>query len=961
MSEIPEQEDYSALPLEDRLTHKVWKVRLNAYEESTRAFTSSPDESASCFKPYNNDPDLLVKAVRDANVVAQEAGIGLLLAYLEFSGAHNAVRTRSSAVAAIVEKCLGSTRAGTKTKAIDVCLMYVELDTGEPVIEDLIPGLSNKLPKIVAATTMAMKKIYEAFGAKTVKAKPAVQVLPKLFTHADKNVRAEATELAIILYRWLGDAVKPMLLADLKPVQVKELETAFDSITIGEVKQERFLRSQQAAQASAGDDDSAAADSEVVEEEAVDAFDLAEPVDVLATLPPTFEDAMSSTKWKDRKELLEVLVSSSTVPRIKEGDYGDVARTLGKCVQKDANVVCVALAANCIENLAKGLKRSFGRYRNVIFSPCGERFKEKKQNVIDAISAALDALFLTTTLDDILEETLTLIKSKNPSVRQHMLAFLSRSLSVTPVFPKKEEVKALAEGAASLVGDADVKVREAALETLGVLMKLIGERAMGPYLEGLDDIKKAKIMEYFTSATVKAKADKIKAVAAPVVKPAVKKAPVMKKAPIGTIPNSPTKKKPVVGSGYGVTRPSLAKPTSRLTRPSEAARPESPAPASRTIRAGVTLARPTAQNLARPTTHSTSTEGNMSAADRMDLESLRREKKDWLATAVDREDLARMRQQIQELQIKVLHTIELRCMVQRLTATECRTDRGLDKGIDACKDEGCHAGQGPTRRRTGAVADAPLRARNRVAEVTTDKGPTDSGQLLGGRVAVHVAAQRLATQVAPALIEPDDVAHLDIPRCHGREGESVHLTTKGLDLLPRHDGRSPAHEFSGPGTHVARKWWWWGQGHTIVRRCQRRAELEECGRPDGETEGEDRVYEEGILVHHFVKTRETRLFSHLFSSLSIHILLHRSFVETSLTCPCILLARFLIHLIEKTHIGTDKRKEKGMVSVIVYILIRNSRPAGRFGKTRGQRCADLAKFRASSTVCQGRRGWSRRS
>ena len=649
MSDAPEQEDYSSLPIEERLTHKVWKVRLNAYEESTRAFTSSPDESAPCFKPYNNDPDLLVKAVKDANVVAQEAGVGLLLAYLEYTNVNNALRTRSNALPAIVEKCLGSTRAGTKSKAIDVCLMYVELDAGEPVIEDLIPGLSNKLPKLVAATAMTIKKIYQVFGAKAVKAKPAVQVLPKLFTHADKNVRAEAIELAIILYKWLGDAVKPMLLADLKPVQVKELETAFEGITAGEVKQERQLRSQQAAQAAVADggDDG---EEVAAEDEPIDTFDLAEPVDVLSAIPANFEEMMSSAKWKDRKEVLDALLASSNVPRIRESDFGDVARLLGKCVQKDANVICVALAANCIENLAKGLKRHFGRYRNVLFTPCGERFKEKKQNVIDAVSAALDALFLSSTLDDILEETLTLIKSKNPSVRQQMLMFLSRALSVTPTIPRKEELKSLAEGAASLVGDTDAKVRDAAAEVLGVLMKLVGERAMGPYLESIDEIKKAKINEFFSTATTKAKAEKPKPVAAPVVKTAPKKVSAVKKAPIGTIPSSPTKKK-VVGSGYGITRPAAtSKPASRLTRPSEmGARPESPA---RTARPGGTLARPTAQSLTRPTMATTNSDAGLSAADRVDLEQLRREKKEWLATAVDREEATKMRAQLQELQIK---------------------------------------------------------------------------------------------------------------------------------------------------------------------------------------------------------------------------------------------------------------------------------------------------------------------
>jgi hypothetical protein len=43
-------------------------------------------------------------------------------------------RTRSTAIPAIVEKCLSSTRAGTKAKAVEALLLYVELDTPEPVL-----------------------------------------------------------------------------------------------------------------------------------------------------------------------------------------------------------------------------------------------------------------------------------------------------------------------------------------------------------------------------------------------------------------------------------------------------------------------------------------------------------------------------------------------------------------------------------------------------------------------------------------------------------------------------------------------------------------------------------------------------------------------------------------------------------------------------------------------------------
>ena len=46
------------------------------------------------------------------------------------------------------------------------------------------------------------------------------------------------------MYRWVGAALKPQL-ANLKPVQIQELEAEFEKLPGGKVQQARFLRSQQ--------------------------------------------------------------------------------------------------------------------------------------------------------------------------------------------------------------------------------------------------------------------------------------------------------------------------------------------------------------------------------------------------------------------------------------------------------------------------------------------------------------------------------------------------------------------------------------------------------------------------------------------------------------------------------------------------------------------------------------------
>ena len=79
-----------------------------------------------------------------------------------------------------------------------------------------------------------------------------LKLLPKVYGHADKNVRAKAQELTVEFYRWLKDAMKPLFWNDLKPVQQQDLDKLFEKVKDEPPpKQERLLRSQQAAKEAA--------------------------------------------------------------------------------------------------------------------------------------------------------------------------------------------------------------------------------------------------------------------------------------------------------------------------------------------------------------------------------------------------------------------------------------------------------------------------------------------------------------------------------------------------------------------------------------------------------------------------------------------------------------------------------------------------------------------------------------
>jgi cytoskeleton-associated protein 5 len=130
-------------------------------------------------------------------------------------------------------------------------------------------------------------------------------------------------------------------------------------------------------------------------------------------------------------------------------------------------------------------------------------------------------------ITDIVEDVTTFMKHKNPAVKTETTRWLVRCFRSTRNPPEKGDIKPLADSLRVAQEDGFEPVRSAACEALGTLMKLVGERAFGPFLEGMDDIRKAKVKDAFEKAEVKCKVRAAPA-AAP---PPVRQTGTQKKAP----------------------------------------------------------------------------------------------------------------------------------------------------------------------------------------------------------------------------------------------------------------------------------------------------------------------------------------------------------------------------------------------------------------------------------------------
>ncbi|KAL0125152.1 hypothetical protein PUN28_004351 [Cardiocondyla obscurior] len=495
--------EYVKLPLEERCAHKSWRARLHGYEECVKTFQCIDDEKSPEWNKYIG---FIKKFVTESNAAAQEKGLEATLAFVE--NAAVAGKIVIEVMNSIVSKCIAAPKAKTKELAVQITLMYIEIEKYEAVQDELLKGTEAKNPKIVSACIATLTLALKEFGPKVISMKLLMKKIASFLEDRDKMVREEGKAMVVEMYRWVGDRLKQQL-NTLKPVHITELETEFNNLGDEKAVPTRYLRSQKpkdrgtngdlAAASDNGEDDNE--DGESIPDK--DPYDLLAPVDILSSLPKDFYEKIEAKKWQERKEALEALETLVKNPKLESGDYGDVVRVLKKIISKDTNVLVVTLAAKCLAGLAAGLKKRFQPYAAACLPTILEKFREKKQTVVQALREAADAIYESISIDVILEDTLAALENKNPAVKAETAAFLARCFTRTsPANLNKKLLKSYTGALLKTLNESDPIVRDNSAEALGTAMKLIGEKAMMPFLTDIDNLKMTKIKECADKAVI---------------------------------------------------------------------------------------------------------------------------------------------------------------------------------------------------------------------------------------------------------------------------------------------------------------------------------------------------------------------------------------------------------------------------------------------------------------------------
>lgn len=193
---MAEDTEYKKLPVDERCVHKLWKARVDGYEEAGKIFREIDDEKSPEWLKFLG---LIKKMVVDSNAMAQEKGLEAALIFVE--NCANAGKTVGDVMSGIVQKCIAAPKTKTKELSVQVILMYIEIEKQEAVLEELIKGMDHKNPKIVAACVAATTLALHDFGNKAISVKPLIKKLAPLMSERDKSVRDEGKLLAVEIYR----------------------------------------------------------------------------------------------------------------------------------------------------------------------------------------------------------------------------------------------------------------------------------------------------------------------------------------------------------------------------------------------------------------------------------------------------------------------------------------------------------------------------------------------------------------------------------------------------------------------------------------------------------------------------------------------------------------------------------------------------------------------------------------
>ena len=234
---MAEESDYTHLPIEEKLQHNIWKVRLSGYQEAKKLFLSIDDTSPDFLKCAG----LLKYCMTDVNVICHAKGLEAVSVFLSKADVND--KTACEVIKRVTSSCLGTMKNTVVELGKEILMLCIESGHQEIVVDYLVVGLQGKNVKAVIACIVCLKEAIRDFGNEVIKLTPISQCIPSLMKHTNADVREEAVQLILEMYRWTGPDAIQVMLENLSHIQKTRISETLGSVNREKVSPVRFLRS----------------------------------------------------------------------------------------------------------------------------------------------------------------------------------------------------------------------------------------------------------------------------------------------------------------------------------------------------------------------------------------------------------------------------------------------------------------------------------------------------------------------------------------------------------------------------------------------------------------------------------------------------------------------------------------------------------------------------------------------
>jgi len=425
-------------PLSERTISKDPKIRLAAMPELLKLFATCDNDVFLEYYPY------FPKYLADVHPKVQELACEAFLVLLDKCPLITD-KVLFEIVNSILEKCIISNKDQIKAKALECLLKLANDVNNHSMIKELLSKRLNLKvnPKVSEAALHILTLLLESFGATCFPMQEWIDSVIQLVTSNNIHTRTRALDFLKEAYK--RDKITIInAIEKLKPSQREELKKQF----VEKTETSKPLR----------------------EIKDLDVEEIKSNSEVMRVVSK-FDDhwclqLSEKNKWSDKRDMLEELIKSISIVKIRSEHLMEIGKCLRLLVQ-DSNLVVSNLALKGIGELAKEFKLQFANCAKQSFELIVQKYKDKKS--ADEAQRCLENLVFSLRLEEMIEPIKESLNNKSPLIKSKVCMWITNTIHKAE--PSLIKVLGLALGPtlSKLTNDASSEVRDAALNCLGIL------------------------------------------------------------------------------------------------------------------------------------------------------------------------------------------------------------------------------------------------------------------------------------------------------------------------------------------------------------------------------------------------------------------------------------------------------------------------------------------------------------